>query len=419
MSVAERGLIGCVLIEPVMCWHYAGQAGVKVDWFTESDCRNAWLIMSNMNLEYINAISVADEAAKRGVEISLITLSSYVGDAPIASYIHSWIKELRKEYLRRLIRDKAFLMSARADDPDSDPDELIATIQADLQDASFKAAPEKNIAAVYDGIIEQWNNAKSVKGIGIPSVWHGLQKMLGGYRNGKVYIIAARPGAGKSTYMMNEAAAIVARGVNTSIASVEMGESELRGRVLATACMMSAFALDTGMYNDVDLGVLQQEAKGHIEFPLRINDDPSMTAEKLAAWAQFEVVKHGAKIIAIDYLQLLSSSRRKSESRNIEIGKIMSVICGVAKTTNVPVLLLSQLSRNSSRENRPPELHDLRDSGSIEQDAYGVIFIHHKKDEADGNKIIQSEFIIAKHRGGPEGVVPIRFERNRQRFVEI
>lgn len=413
----ERGFIGCLLLKPVMSCFYASKANVNDEWFTDDLCLKAWKLASGMTKETINTVSIMGEARRRNVEIDMNFLSSCLDSSPTPDYIGHWIGEMRKAFLRRKIKQISALSSLNADDPDKDPDEMVAEYQMMLHNAASEIESIKPIDQIYVHIVDKWESSKDHKAVGLPSSWPALQSIIGGYRPGKVYIFGARPGAGKSTFMMNECFNLSMLGHPVSIASIEMDESELRGRILATYCDKSAFGLDTGYYHGCDFSDIREAGSEHATLPIRINDDGNMTIEKLIAWGQFEAIKHKAEFIAIDYLQIISSSGKR-ESRNLEVAGFMGKIRQLAKSTNVPVLLLSQLSRSQPRDKRAPDLHDLRDSGSIEQDAYAVMFIHHDKDEVDGQEIEDSEFIIAKNRGGPTGSVKVRFERNRQKFME-
>lgn len=415
----ERRFLGCLLIEPVMTFHVAQKAGVNADWFADALCRNAWELISKMRIELVDALSVSNESQKRGIDgLDVVFLSNCVAESPSATYAQHWILEIRREYLRRKIKQISMIASQSADDPDVDPDNLVAETQMMLTTAVSDVEESKSVDKVYDDIISKWELSGKSKSVGLPTVWPGLQKHIGGYRPGKVYIFGARPGAGKSTFMMNEAYNLASLGHRVSIASLEMDEGDLRGRILATDADKSAFGLDTGMYINCDYQELRRLGKEHAKVPLRINDDAHMPIEKLVAWMNFEAIKHKSEFIAIDYLQIISGSGKRNESRNMEVTGHMAKICRAAKSIAVPTLLLSQLSRKSPHEKRPPDLHDLRDSGSIEQDAYAVIFIHHGEDAADGETFEKSEFIVAKNRGGPTGAVPVSFVRNRQKFVE-
>lgn len=414
---AECGLIGCILLEPIVCLHECSNYGINGEWFTKEDCLKAWNIMGSMDWAYINSYTVLEESRNRGKEIPLIFLSECVDCAPVAENIEKWIYVLRQCLIRRRITQTGRVLLSEAENIEKEPEQLLTETQTRLGEISRTKEKEVDKKEVYGQIILGWKNAREKKGVGLPTSLTGLNEIIGGYRPGKVYVLASRPGWGKSTMMAQEAFNLAKNGHSVSISSLEMSEHELRGRVLASESDLSSFSLDTGFYDHVKINEMKPLADEHAMLKLRINDR-IMDIESLCSWGQFEVLKYKAEFLAIDYLQLIAG-KRKFESRNVEVSNYMIKICELAKSTDVPVMILSQLSRNSEHQNRAPELHDLRDSGSIEQGAYAVIFINHEKIKNEiGEDDEKSELIIAKNRGGPNGNVRVKFERNRQKFLE-
>ena len=420
-QTAEQGMIGCLLLDPVVCWYAAENAGVNENWLTDELCRKAWKLIGSMDKQLVNSLMVLEESRKRKDEIPLDFLDGCIDRAPEPNNIGRWIYELRGCFIRRNIKRESMRMAIDADDADKNPEALLAEVQTSLYNTAAVEDKQPNPTEVYNEIISNWKAAKERGGIGLPTSWKSLTSIVGGYRPGKVYILASRPGGGKSTFMGNEAFNLASMDVPVSIASLEMSEGELRGRMLATAAELSSYSLDTGYYDNVEIESMTTIGEEHAKLPIRINDN-IVNIDQLCSWAQFEAIKYKAQIIIVDYLQLIASNKR-FESRNVEVGNFMSRLCSIAKIMNIPVLVLSQLSRNSEHEGRAPELRDLRDSGSIEQGAYGVVFINHTTDDSDedsdeDNAVEVSELIVAKNRGGPNGQFKIKFERNRQRFVE-
>lgn len=411
---AEMGLIGCILLDPVVNWQQAANAGVNGEWFFDEQCLKAWGIFASMDRRLINTQMVLEESRRRDDNIAQTFLNECIDTAPEPLNIVVWLELLRNCLIRRRIKQASIIISSQSEDAEKEPAELLAEVQARLHETIAGVQNDKSRAEVYDEIIDGWISARDRGGIGIKTSWPSMNALIGGYRNGKVYIVAARPGGGKSTLVSNEAVNCAKQGIPVSIASIEMAETEMRGRILASESELSSYSLDTGFYDMVDIDKMRPLALEHAELPIRINDK-NMTIDQLCAWIQFEVLKYKAQLVIVDYLQIITGNRRH-ESRNMEVTSYMTKICEVAKSLDVPIIVLSQLSRSSEHEGRAPELHDLRDSGSIEQGAYAVIFIHHDTVEESGEEV--SRLIVAKNRGGPGGSVKIKFERNRQRFVE-
>ncbi|MDD5485958.1 MAG: DnaB-like helicase C-terminal domain-containing protein [Dehalococcoidales bacterium] len=418
-ETAEKGIIGCLLLEPTVSLHQCRQFKIGEDWFTNETTRKTWnLIQKIDNSEYITANTVLEESRKRKDEIPHDFLMNCIECAPVATNIGKWIYELRKSFIRRKISSIATMLQFETENPEKDPELLLAQTQEKLNRYNQFEDEHKSKDDVYAEIIQGWKAAKEKKGIGLPTSWRCLNEVLGGYRPGKLYVVASRPGGGKSTFMANEAFNLARDGHHVSIASLEMAETELRGRMLAGSSDKSSFWLDTGRYDFVDIENMIPTAREHATLPININDK-YLNIDQLCSWMQYEALKNKSEWMAVDYLQLIPTSVKRYESRNVEVTNNINRLAEMAKGLNIPILILSQLSRLSEQERRPPDLHDLRDSGAIEQAAYAVMFVNHVVEKIDDDlKNEQSEFIIAKHRGGPTGNRKIVFQRNRQRFTE-
>jgi replicative DNA helicase len=402
-AAIEQAILGCILLDPVRVLSWCRSAGVNTSWFYAPDAEQVYRVIESMSgqPDTIGLLTVGDKLPADG----RFYLDGCIDAAPSVELAPAHIAVLRTHFLRRSLMRLGHVLTADAERGDLQPDLIAAKVAGDIMRLSSTGAGVRaRPSEVYANILDAWSGGIQR---GLPSRWRGLDELIGGYRNGKVYVIAARPGCGKSTFMANEALTWARAGTPVSIASLEMGEPELRGRMLCEDGDLSSFRMDIGDgRNEVD--GLRTLAAEHAALSLRINDS-GMTVEQFAAWATGEVLQHGARAICLDYLQILNSSGRH-ESRNTEVSAWCNIVRDCAKRLSVPFLVLSQLSRDAARDDLPPALHHLRDSGSIEQSAYAVCFIHH------GEQV--SEFIVAKNRGGPGGSVPVDFQRNRQRFIQ-
>lgn len=415
----ERAVLGCILLEPVRVLHLCREAGVSREWFTDYKTAQIWTTIDGMadQADRIDLVTVGARLRASDPALPITDPDDCVDAASTPQFAEHYLDELRGYHLRRAIIRQAHILADEAATGEQEPDSILASAQQRLMALAPGDQRKASPLAVYRQTLEAWRAARSTGAKGIPSRWPRLNRLLGGYVPGKIYVIAARPGAGKSTFLTNEVLHLARAGHAVSVASLEMSEGELRGRMLCESSDISSFRMDSGNGNEGDFLRLENRVQEHAGFPVCI-DDRGKTIEQLTAWATSEVIGHKAALVGVDYLQIINSSKRH-ESRNAEVSAWMNVLRDCAKRLNVPMLLLSQLSRESARDGRRPELQDLRDSGSIEQNAYGVIFIHHEKSvDADGSEAEQSQFIVAKNRGGPTGIVAIAFERERQRFTE-
>jgi replicative DNA helicase len=277
------------------------------------------------------------------------------------------------------------------------------------------------------------------KGIsGLPTGFMDLDKLLSGLQPGEMTILAARPSMGKTAFALNLAEQIARGGrtpddpprgphVGVGVFSLEMSKSALVTRLLSAFSQVDSHRMRTGHLNKTELSMLRTAAEdGLSDVPLYIDDTPGLTILALRARARRMVAQHNVRCFIIDYLQLLSAPGSGRESRQVEVSAISRGIKALARELSVPIICLSQLNRASEqREGNRPRMSDLRESGSIEQDADVVILLHredyyHVQDpgwaEENPDKVNTAELIIAKQRNGPTGVVTLMWDNKTTRF---
>lgn len=275
---------------------------------------------------------------------------------------------------------------------------------------------------------------------GVPTGFEDLDKILSGLQPGEMVIIAARPSMGKTALMLNLAEQVAFGGrtpwspgkggkpAPVGIFSLEMARGSLAQRLLSARSGIDTHKLRTGNLSMDEWQKLSDGAAELYEAPIYIDDTPGMTVLNLRARARRMVAKHGVRCIFVDYLQLLTAPGAARESRQIEVSTISRQIKALARELSIPVVTLAQLNRGAEqRERNRPRMSDLRESGSIEQDADVVMLVHreayyHKDDEEwmndpdNEDKINLTELIIAKQRNGPTGVVKLTWDEATTRF---
>jgi replicative DNA helicase len=259
---------------------------------------------------------------------------------------------------------------------------------------------------------------------GVATGFNPLDEMLNGMQRGEMLVLAARPSMGKTALALNIAEQVaVDRKQPVAVFSLEMGKQQLAERLLSSNSGVDGQKIRRNQLSEEELRRLQETAAELSAAPMFIDDTPGLSILELRAKARRLVSQHDIKMIMIDYLQLLSSPG--SESRTQEVSLISRSVKGLARELNLPVLVLSQLNRNpEGRESKRPMLSDLRESGSIEQDADVVMMLHredyyHHDDEwktENADKLGVSELIIAKQRNGPTGTVNLQFNKETVRF---
>lgn len=257
--------------------------------------------------------------------------------------------------------------------------------------------------------------------IGIPSGFSDLDALTGGFRPGQLIVIAARPGVGKSTLAMDIARnTAIGHGHPVLFSSLEMSRAELDQKIWSSEATVSHHNLATGRLTDDDWARLSRRMGRAADAPLFLDTSPNLGVAAIRTRARRQQRRGGLSLLIVDYLQLLVTSQ-KTENRQQEVSAISRSLKLLAIELNVPVIALSQLNRASEqRADKRPLLADLRDSGSIEQDADLVIMIY-REDAHDPNsaRAGEADLIVEKNRGGPKGMITVAFQGHYARFVDM
>jgi len=275
------------------------------------------------------------------------------------------------------------------------------------------------LASSFDRLDELHKRAGGLRGV--PTGFTELDTKLAGMQDANLIILAARPGTGKTAMILNIAQyATVKEKIPTGIFSLEMSKEELVDRLLVSQADIDAWRLKTGRLTDDDFTKLSDAMGELAEAPLFVDDTPGMNIVEMRTKARRLQVEHGVKLIIVDYLQLCDSGR-KFDNRVQEVSVISQNLKNLARELRIPVLACSQLSRAvEARGTRVPELSDLRESGSIEQDADVVMFLYRQEqDQTMWGEQIPTKLRIAKHRNGPLAEIDLIFRGDRIRFYSV
>ncbi|MDO4240966.1 MAG: replicative DNA helicase [Microbacteriaceae bacterium] len=347
----------------------------------------------------------------------LHTVTSIVPTAANASFYADIVAE--KAILRRLVTAGTRIAQMGYAE-EGEAADLVNIAQTEIYSVSGDAQAEDYVSLdlAMREAISDIEHASTLDGgmRGISSGFAGLDELTNGFVGGQMIIVAARPGMGKSTLAMDfaRAAALGAKPATTVFFSLEMGRNEIAMRLLAAEGTLPMGALKRGGLEEqqwTQLAHLQARLDGA---PLFIDDSPNMTLVEIRAKCRRLKQNNQLKMVVIDYLQLLSSGK-KVESRQQEVSEFSRALKLLAKELDVPVVALSQLNRSSEqRADKMPAISDLRESGSLEQDADMVILLH-RDAEVPG----QADLILAKQRNGPTGTVTVAFHGAYSRFRDI
>ncbi len=352
-------------------------------------------------------------------------LTELVNGVPTASHVIQYAQIVaQKATLRRLI-EAASQINTMAYDEDQQLDTLLDNAEKTLFDVSQKHL-RQNFVSIKDVLVESFDRLDSLhkdKGSlrGVPTGFKGIDNILAGLQKSDLIIIAARPSMGKTSLALNIAQNVATKeGVPVGVFSLEMSKEQLIDRLLASEAGIDSWKLRTGNLEDKDFEKINKAMGILAEAPIFIDDSAMANVMEMRTKARRLQSEHDLGLLVIDYLQLMSG-RNSGENRVQEISEITRGLKGLARELNVPVIALSQLSRSvEQRSPKIPQLSDLRDSGSIEQDADVVMFIYREDyyDKETDKKNI-ADILIKKHRNGPTGNVELFFQPEQTLFRSI
>lgn len=426
---AEMSLLGAVLIDD----ETLADISEHVKPYDFYDKRHGIIFDAIMRLyernKPVDLLTLTDELKRKkqlddiGGSAYLTELTNYV---PTAAHAESYAEIVAQKAVRRRLIKASADISELGYDEENSTDELLQQAEAELfavSDQSLKQdliSLESILTDSFDRIEELHRNKGSLRGI--RTGYRDLDNMTAGLQRSDLVILAARPAMGKTTLVTNLAynVATIAK-QPVLFFSLEMSKEQLVDRMLADASGVDAWNIRTGNLSDEDFAKLSEAMGEMSEAPIYIDDTPGVSVLEMRTKARRAAHEQPLGLIIVDYLQLMQGSGRSDGNRVQEVSEISRGLKLIARELNVPVIALSQLSRSvESRSPQIPQLADLRESGSIEQDADIVMFIYREayyNPDTDRENI--TDLIIAKHRNGPVGKVELYFHPERLRFMSL
>jgi len=369
-----------------------------------------------------DALTKAGELSRAGGADYLHTLTSIVPTAANAGFYAEIVAE--RAVLRRLV-DAGTRIVQMGYASEGEVTDLVNNAQAEIY-AVTRETEAEDYVPLTDAVtvaIDEIESAQHKDGqmSGVPTGFAELDELTNGFHGGQMIVIAARPAMGKSTLALDFARSASVKHHQPSIFfSLEMGRSEIAMRLLSAEASIPLHQMRKGNLQTEDWTKLAQ-TRGRInDAPFYIDDSPNMTLVEIRAKARRLKQKVGLRMVIIDYLQLMTSGK-KVESRQQEVSEFSRSLKLLAKELQVPVIALSQLNRGSEqRADKLPAISDLRESGSIEQDADMVILLHRESVyEKDSPRAGEADLIVAKHRNGPTRTVTVGFHGHYSRFADL
>ncbi|PIU32984.1 replicative DNA helicase [Candidatus Woesebacteria bacterium CG_4_10_14_0_2_um_filter_39_14] len=347
-------------------------------------------------------------------------LTELVNAVPTAAHVEQYAKIVKDNYTKRELISSAGKIAEEAFGEEGQAAEILDKAEQSIFSLSQKYL-RQGFIPVKDALAESFDRLdelhKQVGGLrGVPTGFKDLDNTLAGMQNSNLLILAARPGVGKTALALNMAQnASVKEGLPVGIFSLEMSKEELVDRLLVAQADIDAWRLKTGRLDEEDFTKLSEAMGILAEAPLYIDDTPALSILEMRTKARRLISEHNLRLLIVDYLQLMRSPRER-ESRVWEVSEISQGLKNLARELKIPVLAVSQLSRAvEQRGKKRPQLADLRESGSIEQDADVVMFLW-REDEENMENV---ELEVAKHRNGPLRRLKLRFRGDRIRFYGV
>lgn len=356
----------------------------------------------------------------------LTELSNFV---PAASHAKAYADIVEKTSVRRRLIKAGAQIVDKAYEDDADANILIGAAEKELFEVSDKiiksdyVAIDQLLADAFDRIDELHKNKGALRGL--KTGFRDLDKKTAGFQKGDLIIIGARPAMGKTTFAQNLAyniASINKKGV--LFFSMEMAANEIVDRMISDVSGVDNWKMRTGNLSDEEFQKIGDAMDEMDEIPIYIDDTSSMTIVELRNKARRALHDHDIGIVIVDYLQLISGSDRYAGNRVQEVTEISRGLKILARELEIPVVALAQLSRNvTGRDDPRPVLSDLRESGSIEQDADLVMFLHrpdyYRQNDDDYEETHITELLVAKHRHGAVGKIELYFHPELLRFMSL
>lgn len=417
---AETSVLGCVLIDRNALVDVVDK--LLPDMFYEP--RHSLIFEAVQQLYTdrapVDVVTVADKL-KEGKNLKKVGGNGYLAElaanVPTSAHAEKYADIVRGYFIKRQMVSLAGDLSEMALEEGGSIASMLDKAERSVFSLSQKSI-KRDFVAIREALSESFDRLDELQrsggGLrGVPTGFTDLDAALAGMQESNLLILAARPGVGKTTLALNLAQyASVEKKIPVGMFSLEMSNLELVDRLLVAQSNIDAWKMKTGNLSEADFAALSEAMGVLADSPIYIDDTPGQSILEMRTKARRLQAEHGVKMIIVDYLQLAVGDGRY-DSRATEVQAISQGLKNLARELKVPVLALSQLNRSiESRGEKIPQLSDLRESGSIEQDADVVMFLFRTDDE----NLEDMKLNIAKHRNGPLKTIDFKFKGNKMRF---
>ena len=430
----ERAVLSAMLRDPAYCGSKAVELLGSAQAFYSQVHReifSAYMRLYESNANGIDVLALSAELQKSGKLESCGGLPELakLEDAIATTYnFERWCTMLRDLHTLRSMINVCSDAIRKCYDAEQDAASLVNEIENDIYKVRGDS-DSMSIVSLKDSAMAAFKHIERIinkqEEPGIMSGFPDLDKMTGGLKRGEMFVVAARPSIGKTALALNIIRNIVMKSTpkSTVLFSLEMTDEQIATRLICTEADMSERNFRDGSFRNTDMPRLATAVKNLRAAPLFIDPTGGLTIAELRAKARRLKIQHKIELIVIDYLQLMQGSGHE-ESRQREVSEISSGIKSLAKELQIPIMVLAQLNREVEKgtASTMPKLSHLRESGSIEQDADVVVFLHRDRDQAKNlppGASVEAKLIVEKNRNGETGYVDLEFFPSRMEFVNV
>ncbi len=427
---AEKALLGSIMIRSEVMHDIVDI--IQEGSFYSSAHKAVWQVLLELHSKTspIDLLSVSARLQEKGLldqAGGMAYLTELINVVPSSTNANHYAEIVEKKHVMRELLRAAEHITGLGYDEEADLHEILEKAEKSLYGVTNKTGSHKFVA-LKDTLSDAWERLDHLHKTrdsmrGVPTGFKEIDEKLSGLQKSDLIILAARPSMGKTSLALDIARkSAVNYKTPVAIFSLEMSSQQLVDRMLAAEAQVDSWKVRTGH----NLSVEQDfktigDAIGRLsEAPIFIDDQPGNNILKMRAVARRLKNEKGLGLIIVDYLQLmLPTTTRNNDNMVQQVTEISRSLKNLARELEVPVLALSQLSRAVEQRGGKPRLSDLRDSGSIEQDADVVMFIHRESDQEQGGRKEEAEILIEKHRNGPTGLVKLYFDSKKTTFLSM
>ncbi len=428
---AEQAIIGSVMVKPDAINEVMDI--VSAESFYSDKHKRIWetILELHQKGEPLDVLSLSNRLKEKSILDQLggtTYLAELLDRVPSASNIKNYCEIVQKKYMMRRLIETSDFISGLGYDESGELEEILDEAEKKLFSVTNYSGTSKFVA-LKDTLNEAWERLERLHNSkdelrGVPSGFKDLDNKLSGFQKSDLIILAARPSMGKTAFALDIARqAAVVHNIPVGIFSLEMSSQQLVDRMLSAESRVDAWKLRTGrnLHIEHDFRNLREGMDKLARAPIYIDDQPGNNIIKMRSVARRLKSEKGLGLIIVDYLQLMVPTQSKNNDNVVQqVTEISRSLKNLARELEVPVIALSQLSRAVESRGGKPRLSDLRDSGSIEQDADVVMFIHREKDESgEQARSRDTEVLIEKHRNGATGSIKLIFDADKTTFMSI